>query len=75
MIGKECQLCGGRIVDRRCVECGMYYEEDTGRYYLNRKRPVDARQEVKPETEKQYSRSSGTEKSTDQRSNHIRKKR
>lgn len=34
----RCSLCEGRIADGRCQECGMYYRQIQGRYYLNENR-------------------------------------
>lgn len=34
----KCSVCGGRIVNGRCQDCGMYYPSETGRYYLNEMR-------------------------------------
>ena len=36
---KRCNLCGGKIVNERCVSCGMYCRSAQGRYYLNERRP------------------------------------
>ncbi len=46
----RCKLCGGHVVEGRCSECGMYYREDKGIYYLNECRPthVDAKVNEEP---------------------------
>lgn len=52
----KCSLCEGLIINNRCTECGMYYREDSKRYYLNVRRsqeePIVLNEE--PEHEKQY---------------------
>ena len=30
-----CELCGGKIVNGRCTECGMDYSRMKNRYHLN----------------------------------------
>ncbi len=35
---KQCQLCGGRIVNDRCEVCGMPYRNDEEMYHLNENR-------------------------------------
>lgn len=37
----RCSVCDGRIAEGRCQECGMYYRQIRGRYYLNETRPED----------------------------------
>ncbi|NCB94012.1 MAG: hypothetical protein EOM40_15850 [Clostridia bacterium] len=43
MDNNRCSLCEGRIVNGRCVECGMTYRPAQGRYFLNERRPDQAR--------------------------------
>lgn len=53
----KCSLCEGRIVDGRCQECGMYYRQIQGRYYLNENRnnsETDRRDKYSEKT-KEYS--------------------
>lgn len=34
--GKRCYLCGGKLVNGRCVECGLDNEKNTKKvYHLN----------------------------------------
>ncbi|MDO4444789.1 MAG: hypothetical protein Q4C97_04545 [Bacillota bacterium] len=53
----KCSVCGGRIVNGRCQDCGMYYPSETGRYYLNEMRedekPMPVSKGGKPNQQKQ----------------------
>ena len=35
---KKCCICGGDLVENRCVSCGMRMSDDTSRYHLNEDR-------------------------------------
>lgn len=39
-MSEKCCICEGRIVDGRCVECGMPVAKSTNRYHLNENRSV-----------------------------------
>ena len=34
-MSRKCQVCGDRIVDGKCVSCGMPYRNDDELYHLN----------------------------------------
>ena len=62
----KCSVCGGRIVNGRCQDCGMYYPSETGRYYLNEMRedekPMPVSKGGKPNQQKQVTEPLSEEK-------------
>lgn len=62
----KCSVCGGRIVNGRCQDCGMYYPNETGRYYLNEMRedekPLPVSKEGQPKQQKQVTEPLSEEK-------------
>lgn len=52
----KCSLCEGLIVNNRCTGCGMYYREESKRYYLNVRRSDEESVVLneEPEHEKKY---------------------
>lgn len=62
----KCSVCGGRIVNGRCQDCGMYYPSEMGRYYLNEMRedekPMPVSKGGKPNQQKQVTEPLSEEK-------------
>ena len=40
MAGQRCQVCGGKVVNGRCLLCGMPYRNDEVLYHLNEPREI-----------------------------------